>query len=308
MESKHRCNFSFLKQSQHKCWCEVDSSVYEEAYNLFGGSFIMHPQVIAVTGTMASISTRYLASYQDGELVGALPLWGKYLAGDKRYLKKMKKRRIFDTGNAEVILPLSKKYYFSLAGFRGQFISELHREQLDNVICQPETLSLARSFKNGDFSSKFRYNRRRELKMFQQDGGEVVVLEQLASAEIATIYIQLFFSRWGKKPKGHERLAEFISGIFPFVKGHLLKKDTLPVAIQLIYLVKSSTVMSAEYINGGLDPQFKKYSPGSILSFLNINYAEELAVREGLPLRFSFGLTDKQYKNTWCVPHPVYRV
>ena len=299
---------SFFKFQQDKSWQEVDSSVYAEAYNLYGGSFLMHPQVVMVMSRMASIKTRYLASYQDGELVGALPVWGKYLAGDKRYLKKIHKRRIFDTGNAEVILPLSQAHTFSLAGLRGQLLSELHKEQLADIMCQSETISLARSFAKAGFSRKFRYNRRRELKLFQQDGGEVIPLEQLSPAEIAAIYTQLFYLRWEKNPKGYERLEEFLSDIFPFVKGHLLRKDTYPVAIQLIYLVKNRTVVSAEYINGGVDPQFRQYSPGSILSFLNIQNAEEIAAQEGLPLRFSFGLTDKAYKNIWCEPHPVYRI
>lgn len=298
----------FLRCHQRESWREVDPSVYADAYNLYGGSFLTHPQVIITMSAMVSIEPHYFAVYREDKLMGALAAWGNYLAGDKRYLKKKNKRRIFDAGNAEVILPLSKAYAFSLNGFKGQFISELHKGQLHNLTRQPETLSFARSFSQGDFSSKFRYNRRRELKLFQQDGGEVVLLEQLSPSEIAAVYIELFYKRWGWYPKGHERLVEFISAIYPLVKGHLLKKNNISVAIQLIYLAKTRTIISAEYINGGLDPVFKHYSPGSILSFLNIRYAEEMANNDGVPLRFSFGMTDNEYKNTWCDPHPVYRV
>jgi len=298
----------FFKCHQRESWCEVDSSVYADAYNLYGGSFITHPQVIITMGSMASIEPRYFAVCRENQLVGALAAWGNFLVGDKRYLKKKKKRRVFDTGNAEVILPLSKAHAFSLDGFKGQFISELHKGQLHNLSRQPETLSIARSFSQGDFSSKFCYNRRRELKLFHQDGGEEVLLERLSPAEIAAVYIELFYKRWGRNPKGHERLEEFISGIYPLVKGYLLKKNNTPIAIQLIYLARTRTVISAEYINGGIDPLFKQYSPGSLLSFLNIHYAEKMANDDGVPLRFSFGITDKEYKNTWCDPHPVYRV
>ena len=288
-------------------WQQVDKQVYAAAYDQFGGSLLSHPLVIDTMSQMAEINTTYFARYDGDQLLGALPTWGKYLAGDKRYLKKIGARSIFDTGNAEMILPLKSTQIFSVKGFSGQFISELHQECLPEATLQKETLSLTRSFTNGDFSSKFRYNRRRELKKFQEDGGEIVPFDQLDSHDLAAIYTELFWLRWGKQPKGHARLEEFLSAIRPLVHGHLLTKDNIPVAIQLIFIACNGARVSAEYINGGVDPQFKKYSPGSILSFLNIQYAEQLAVASDVPLRFSFGITDNAYKNIWCDPHPLLR-
>ncbi len=290
----------------HKDWLEVDKTVYHNAYQQFGGSFITHPLMVESMSSVTSISIKYFAYYQNNELLGALPIWGDYIAGDKRYLKKVNKRRIFDAGNAEVILPLSNEKIFPIS-FKGQFISEIHKKNIPSLKRQSETLSLARSFHNGDFSKKFRYNRRRELKLFESDGGEIVAFDALTAKEIAAIYINLFKKRWGKIPKGDETLAVFLEKIRPLVTGYYLRINNKPIAIQLIYRACTTKGISAEYINGGVDPQYKQYSPGSILSFLNIKSAEEMAAKEKLPLRFSFGLTDKEYKNTWCKPHPIYR-
>jgi hypothetical protein len=290
-----------------KDWQKVDASVYSEAYTKFGGSFLTHPQVIDAMSAMVSTPTHYYASYRDNQLIGALAAWDKYLAGDKRFLKKIAARTVFDTGNAEVILPLDPQQLISVKGFKGQFISECNHGNIDKLTSQQETLSLARSFTLGGFSSKFRYNRRRELKQFIKDGGEITPFTQLSAHDIATRYIQLFMVRWDKKPKGHERLEEFITAIRPLVHGHLLTMNDSPVAIQLIYLAQTAVRVSAEYINGGVDQQFQQYSPGSILSFLNIQHAEEIATNAEVPLRFSFGISDKEYKNSWCDTHPLYR-
>lgn len=290
----------------NKNWYEVDASVYAEAYQTFGGSFLMNPLVVESMSSLASIPVTYFACYQNDSLSGAIPVWRNYLAGDKRYLKKINKRRIFDVGNAEVILPVSHDAQLSL-NVKGQFISEINKKTITNLKEQTETLSLARSFSKGDFSRKFRYNRRREIKKFQQNGGEIIPFSELSIKEITQLYICLFEKRWGKYPKGYETLELFINSISPLLMGHYLKLNDNPVAIQLIYLSCSQSIASAEYINGGVNPEYNQYSPGSILSFLNIQLAEEKAQSNNSALRFSFGITDKDYKSNWCVAHPVYR-
>ncbi|MBW1646150.1 MAG: GNAT family N-acetyltransferase [Deltaproteobacteria bacterium] len=293
---------------QSPAWQEVDEAVYREAYGLYGGSVITHPRVVATISAMVAMAPRYLALYRDGRLLGALALWGDYLAGDKRCLKKIGRRRVYDLGNAEVVLPLSRAERFSLRGFRGQFLSGLHRENIDGLVPQGETLSLARSFSRGDFSGKFRYTRRRELKRFREAGGEVVPLDSLEPAAVAAVYRELFRRRWERPPKGDQRLEEFLRALWPLLTGFLLTMAGQPVAIQLLYQVTTVVGVAVEYVNGGVDPHFSRYSPGTILSFLNLQAAEELADRERLPLRFSFGLTDQEYKNRWAVPQPVYRL
>jgi len=295
-----------LLSHKHRHWQEVDSAVYAAAYQLYGGSFLTHPLTVSTMSQMVEVTPHYFAQYADDVVLGAIPAWGSYLAGDKRFLKKIDRRRVYDTGNAEVILPLSSDHAFALK-VKGQFISERHRANIQGLKIQPETLSFAHAFKQGGYSKKFHYNRRRELKLFQQAGGQITPFEELSSDRIAQAYIDLFELRWNKKPKGFERLTEFIGALRPLLKGHLLSIDEQPIAIQLIYVADNPALVSAEYVNGGVDLTFRQYSPGSILSYLNITLVEQIAEAAQKPFRYSFGLSDKDYKDSWCSPHPVYR-
>jgi hypothetical protein len=45
-----------------------------------------------------------------------------------------------------------------------------------------------------------------------------------------------------------------------------------------------------------------------VLSFLNTQSAWEEARVLGKPLRFSFGRADREYKDRWCNPVPVFQV
>jgi len=260
--------------------------------------------------SVAEIETKYLAIYENQHLLGAISVWGSFLAGDKRYLKKNNKYHLIDMGNAEMILPLSGTVGKAGMNFRipykGKHLSELHKNNISTLRKQSKMLSFSRSFNRGEFSRKFRYNRRRELKQFTDQGGEVLSLSLLTAKEISELYIDLFEKRWNKKPRAHAVLTDFLSMVYPLIKGYYLKMNGKPIAIQLIYLTENENNISAEYINGGVDPDFRKYSPGSILSYLNIQLFEEMAAQGNCPLRFSFGQTDHKYKDMWCDSHPIY--
>ena len=81
-----------------------------------------------------------------------------------------------------------------------------------------------------------------------------------------------------------------------------------PIAIQLVYRVETPQWISVEYINGGVDPETREFSPGSVLSFLNTQSAWEHARALDKPLRFSFGRADREYKDRWCHRVPVYQI
>jgi hypothetical protein len=44
------------------------------------------------------------------------------------------------------------------------------------------------------------------------------------------------------------------------------------------------------------------------LSFLNTQAAWDDAQARNKPLRFSFGRADREYKDRWCNPVPVFQV
>ncbi|MNN74323.1 Mig-14 [compost metagenome] len=90
--------------------------------------------------------------------------------------------------------------------------------------------------------------------------------------------------------------------------GSLVYLDNAPVAIQILYRIEAPQWVSLEYINGGVDPQQREFSPGSVLSFVNTQAAWAEARVLGKPLRYSFGRADREYKDRWCHRVPVYQV
>ena len=90
--------------------------------------------------------------------------------------------------------------------------------------------------------------------------------------------------------------------------GSVVFLNDAPIAIQLVYRAESPQWISVEYVNGGVDPETRDFSPGSVLSFLNTQSAWEDARHLGKALRFSFGRADREYKDRWCNPVPVFQV
>ncbi len=289
-----------------KGWSAVDEIVYKEAYAKYGGSLITHPEVIKVISDFALLEASYFAVIKEDKVIGAVASWGKYIVGDKRALKDANKRRAYDLGNAEVIFPFKENEKLTLR-YKSQFLSILHKDNIPNARRSKYLqLCMAKSHDKEGLSKKFKYNRRRELRIFTDAGGEVLDIKDLSSKAIAESYIRLFAARWGKKPKGYERMGEFIDGMRDYLFGQYLYMDERISAIQIIYLVVTAKGISAEYINGGYDPSIKSYSPGSILCFLNTRAAEKMRKTMGKSLRYSFGKNDEEYKKRWCYPEPLY--
>jgi len=93
-----------------------------------------------------------------------------------------------------------------------------------------------------------------------------------------------------------------------FMTGSLIYLADQPVAIQVLYRVEAPKWISLEYINGGVDPQNREFSPGSVLSFINTQAAWEQARALGKPLRYSFGRADREYKDRWCNRVAAYQI
>jgi hypothetical protein len=125
---------------------------------------------------------------------------------------------------------------------------------------------------------------------------------------LAAIYCDLFLRRWGFAATGAERMGEVIELLRELLIGSVILLNDAPIAIQLVYRVEAPEWISVEYINGGVDPQTREFSPGSVLSFLNTQGAWEHARALGKPMRFSFGRADREYKDRWCNPVPVFSV
>ncbi|AUZ44433.1 antimicrobial resistance protein Mig-14 [Pseudomonas orientalis] len=286
-------------------WTPVDADVYAQAWQRYGGSVATHPQVIERLAGLAQIPVRYLGWEQGGELKGAIATWGRDLALSKDVLKRTGKKGLFDLGNAEIILPIAADAQVPLR-HRGRYLSALNQGRVGTLKPQAEQLAMARTPE--DLSKKFRYNQRRELRLLEEAGGVVRPVSEFSGVELAAIYCDLFQRRWGFPATGAERLAEVLELLKAFLIGSVLFLNDAPIAVQVVYRVQAPEWISVEYVNGGVDPETRAFSPGSVLSFLNTQSAWEHARAQDLPLRFSFGRADREYKERWCNPVPVFSV
>lgn len=296
---------SHIRVWRERGWTPIDAAAYADAWQQFGGSVATHPQVIERLSGMAGLPVRYLGWFEQAQLQAAIPTWGRHLALSKNVLKQQGKRGLFDLGNAELILPVASSANVSLH-HRGRYISALNAGVISTLHEQPESLAFAREPEQ--YSKKFRYNQRREQRLLEEAGGVIRPMLELSAGEQALIYADLFQRRWGFEVTGKAHLAEVFSLMREFMTGSLIYLNDQPVAIQVLYRVEAPHWVSLEYINGGVDPKNREFSPGSVLSFINTQNAWAEARALGKPLRYSFGRADREYKDRWCNSVAVYQV
>ena len=294
-----------LQGWRERGWAVIDASTYADAWHRYGGSVATHPMVVERLAQLADIPVRYLAWEQQGEITAAVPTWGRDLALSKDVLKRRGKKGLFDLGNAELILPAAAEAQAPLR-HRARYLSALNEGRFTGIKLQAEQLAMARTPE--ELSKKFRYNQRRELRLLEEAGGVVRPVGDFSSSELAAIYCDLFQRRWGFPATGAERMADVIQLLQDLLMGSVIFLNDAPIAIQLVYRVEAPQWISVEYINGGVDPETREFSPGSVLSFLNTQSAWEHARALDKPLRFSFGRADREYKDRWCNPVPVFTV
>ncbi|MBD1549864.1 GNAT family N-acetyltransferase [Pseudomonas typographi] len=294
-----------LRAWRERGWVVIDAAAYTHAWSQYGGSVATHPHVVERLAALAEIPVRYLGWEAEGRVVAALPCWGRHLALSKQVLKRQGRRGLFDLGNAEVILPVAEGTQVPMRQ-RARYVSQLNATCFTTLTQQRDGLALARAPE--DYTKKFRYNQRREQRMLEEAGGVLRPVHDFSAEELADMYAELFFRRWQFAAPGKERLAEVFALLREFMTGFMAEIDSEPVAIQILYKVQAPRWVSLEYVNGGVDPQSRQFSPGSVLSFVNTQSEWEAARALGKPLRYSFGRADREYKGRWCHSVPVYQV
>lgn len=296
---------NYFQAYRERGWQDISAQEYRAAWQAFGGSVMTHPDVVERLANLASLNVHYLGWYENQQLVAAVPISGRFLALSKDSLKKEKKRHYFDLGNAEIILPVADEAQVLLR-HKTRYLSELNSQQIVSARPQKESLALARMPE--DYSKKFRYNQRREQRLLEEAGGALRAISELSAAEQATIYADLFERRWGFVVPAKGYLTEVFTLLQEFMVGNVVYLQEQAVAIQILYRVDSPKWVSVEYINGGVDPRQREFSPGSVLSFVNTQEQWAYARAQNKDLRYSFGRSDREYKERWCNNHPVYEV
>ena len=293
-----------LRAWRERGWTEIEASTYAQAWAQWGGSVATHPDVVKRLSDLAQIPVRYLGWQVDGQTVAALPCWGRYLALSKEVLKRSGQRGLFDLGNAEIVLPVREGVQAPMRQ-RARYVSQLNHANFPSLKPQSEGLALARVPE--DYSRKFRYNQRREQRLLEEAGGRLRPVSDFSPADLADMYADLFMRRWNFVAPGEPRLTEVFTLLREFMTGFVVELEGAPVAIQVLYKVEAPGWVSLEYVNGGVDPQSREFSPGSVLSFVNTQTEWESARALGKTLRYSFGRADREYKDRWCHTVPVYQ-
>lgn len=288
---------NFFRSLKSSDWTDINEQDYRKAWQDFGGSVATHPDVVIGLSQLADIPLSFKAHLQGDELLAAVPVWDKHIALSKAVLNKQKKRHFFDLGNAEIIFPHQQNASIALP-YKGQYISEFHVPACTTLHEQKEGLALAR--KPEDYSRKFRYNQRRELRLFEEAGGFLKPVSELSAEQQAQYYISLFEKRWQFDTPAKDYLVPVLEIMRPFVVGYYAELEGQAVAYQVLYRVEAKHWHSVEYINGGVDPACNELSPGSILSFANTQAEWEYARSQNKELRYSFGRADREYKDRWC--------
>lgn len=296
---------NYFQAYRERGWQDISAEEYRTAWQTYGGSVATHPDIVQRLSQLAEIDLRYIGWFEKDTLLAAVPVWGRYVALAKEALKKAKKRQFFDMGNAEIILPVANEAQVLLRN-KVRYLSEVNSQQLVSARPQKESLALARSPE--EYSKKFRYNQRREQRLLEEAGGTLLPISQLTAEQQAQVYADLFERRWQFPVPAKNYLSQVFSLLREFMVGHVVYLQEQPVAIQILYRVDSPNWVSVEYINGGVDPEQRTFSPGSVLSFVNTQEQWEYARAQNKTLRYSFGRSDREYKDRWCNNHPVFEV
>lgn len=252
---------------------------------------------------LLQIKTHYYGCFKHGRLVSAVPLWGDYIAGDRRYLVQEGKDEIIDFGSPEIIPPLQGNTYLP---FKVQRICDnknisnrfrLRRGRIARIRClMTET------------SKKRRRNMERSVRSAEKEGIRFVPVEQFFPDELADIYNLLHFMRWKHKPKGSEIMKRYLTAMQPFLFGHVMYRGDVPIAFDLVLRSQSPGLSYIECINAGYNPEYSDLSPGSLISYVNIKAHDLMAREKEVKSRGSFGSYSEGYKSLWCKPEPMYRL
>lgn len=291
-------------------WEEVDVETYSHCYQAFGGGVVQHPMVLRHVAKIGFRDTRYFCkSSRNGEVVAALPCWGHYLAGDKDAMVHFGVDRVIDLGTPEVLLPFAASVRLWLP-FHTKYLSAENVAHVRNrtAFNRGRSLCMGKGLGTQGYSARTKQKRRNELKKFLAAGGQVHSVEEFSDLDLAELYASLFFKRWGRHHPQRASLPMMMHELRPLLAGHVLSIDNQPCAFQLLLTSLTSRYYAVEYVNGGVDPAQHGLSPGTVVTWLNINQAWQRATDAGVEMRYSFGRNSAGYKELWGNESLLYRV
>ncbi len=276
----------------------ISRESYAQYYDMWGGSFIIHPDVLQFFQEAFDVEACYRGYFKQGRCVGAVATWGQFLAGDRSALDAYKLADQVDFGYPVIHLPIAPKHK-CLVLYKARFLLGLQQRQVAGALfTRLKQMSILRPIPEGLPMGK------KELQIkerrFARLGGTLRDVQEFSSDEIVAMYAELFRIRWGRKPHAIDSMKRTVDSLKRFLFGKILWIEGRPIAIQINFRADTSCTICVDYINGGVDKSYNNISPGSLLSYINGRDACEDGRRSGKLLVYSYGKANTDYKDQWC--------
>lgn len=283
-------------------WKKCDFEQYKEAYALFGGCTLTHPNII---------------SFLDRHLDGRFCFYSKkteygtkgayFSFNNKKLIENMQTRYPFSYD--EIIFPIARdvKLFFPVKSKR---LSPIHKDNFINTSYNPRLNKRKICLIKDNFSYKTRRNRSNEINKFKRACGEIRPSSEFSTQELVDIYIDLYQKRWNYSHSEEQKkyLFEIYTELREHIFGNVLLINSKPCAYDFVLWAESPKWISFDAINGGYDPEYAHLSVGSILMWVNIQEAKALCQQGDKTMRYSLGNPTFEYKNRWCEILPLGKV
>lgn len=276
-------------------WESCGFDVYAETYQKYGGSVNMHPGIVEFFMRKGQRDFSFWQYRKNGAVCAAyftvnnkevgLNVWREYPLS-------------FD----EIMLPASTEQKIWLPD-RTNRLSAHHRESIINSTFFYRTKRRICRVKTA-FSGKTSKKRNGELRKFMAMGGQCYRLSEMSPKEIAGLYVRLFKLRFADRVRCYEeeKIEALLSAVPQLIFGNVLFYADAPCAIDLVLGAGSDSMVYFDVPNGGVDPKYSSFSPGSLLMWANISDARHLCSTQEKEMVFSIGLYEKEweYKLRWA--------
>ena len=276
-------------------WSPSDASVYRKTYEKHGGSINMHPDVIDFVISRTERTVKYYHLKKKGTVIACYPVIDGLNIGVRAWSQ-------FPFSYDDVLLPFDKNHraFFPEKCNR---LSPLLKNNLINA-----NYKIARKgnvcYVKDTFSSKTEKNRRNEFNKFTNAGGTCIDQSCFSAGELAEMYVKLFNARFGETVRCHDEdvLKDTIESLRHLIFGNILLMNGNPCAMDLIFCAESANSVYFDVPNGGVDPLYSHFSPGSLVMWKNIQLARAHCERINKQMIFSIGAYRKKwaYKTRWA--------
>jgi len=282
-------------------WKVIDMDAYHWAYDRWGGSFITHPDVIALLSAQLEKDIVLFGAVHTEQLVGAVATYQGWVLSH-RSVDPYK----IDLGKCEIILPLNPLLRFHLP-WKFVDLSALHAQQIQDTHQMTTELALLRPLEGPDrLSSRTQSARRREQRRIIDHGCTIDTVSTLQTSNFVAAYDTFHRQRWGTSPRAianfasllEDSLSKRLFGYYIEVEGHIK-------ALQIHYLVLTARCVFVEGVQLGHDQAMSNLRLGHAVLWQAYNTATAFADEHKRPLRYSVGYFERGYKEHWCIAAPL---